>query len=150
MINPSEFQEEELTSTLTKLHAYIADESQLRKDIQSHFEANTKQKKAYLDLKELRQFLTQFFAEYRIRAPLTDEFIDATFREIDANHDNKIQLEELQAFAKKSVGTLVVQFENALEMQQAARRGADQGKRGEWIGMAKQLKIKVEMQERRA
>ena len=69
--------------------------------------------------------MTQFFAEYRIRAPLTDEFIDATFREIDANHDNKIQLEELQAFAKKSVGTLVVQFENALEMQQAARRGAD-------------------------
>ncbi len=46
-------------------------------------------------MKELRQFLTKFFAEYRIRAPLTDEFIDATFREIDMNHDNKIQPEEL-------------------------------------------------------
>ena len=58
MINPAEFQEEELTSTLTKLHAYKADESQLRKDIQRHFEANKKQKQPYLDLKELRQFLT--------------------------------------------------------------------------------------------
>ena len=45
---------------------------------------------------------------------------------------------------------MVVQFENALEMQQAARRGTDQGRRGEWVGRAKQLKIRIEMQERRA
>lgn len=95
MINPAEFSEEELTSTLTRLHAYVEDEKQLRIDIKGHFDANNKSKKPYLDMKELRQFLTKFFAEYRIRAPLTDEFIDATFREIDMNHDNKIQPEEL-------------------------------------------------------
>ena len=70
-----------------------------------------------LDRKELRQFLSSFFSTYRIRAPLTDEFIDATFREIDQNHDNLIQPEELHAFAKKFIGTLIVQFKNALEMK---------------------------------
>ena len=63
-----------------------------------------------LDRKELRQFLSTFFTTYRIRAPLTDEFIDATFREIDTNHDNSIEPNELHAFAKKFIKTLIVQF----------------------------------------
>jgi len=39
--------------------------------------------------------------------------VDATFREIDQNRDNKIQPEELHAFASQFVKVLIVEFEKA-------------------------------------
>ena len=57
--------------------------------------------------------MTEFFKSYKIHAPLTDEYVDAVFREIDANHDNKIQPEELHAFASKFIGVLITEFEKA-------------------------------------
>ena len=68
---------------------------------------------AFLDRRELRQFLNNFFGGYHIRVPITDEYVDAVFRSIDSNHDNKIQPEELTAFAKVFIGSLVTEFTNA-------------------------------------
>ena len=45
--------------------------------------------------------------------PVTDEYVDAVFRSIDSNHDNKIQPDELINFAKVFIGSLVTEFTNA-------------------------------------
>jgi hypothetical protein len=45
---------------------------------------------------------------------VTDEYVDAVFREIDANRDNKIQVEELQGFATIFVKRMIKLFNAAL------------------------------------
>ena len=49
--------------------------------------------------------------------PLTNEYVDATFREIDVNKDNKIQPEELHGFASKFVKVLIIEFKKAKAKQ---------------------------------
>jgi len=66
-----------------------------------------------LDRRELRQFLGNFFGSYHIRVPITDEYVDAVFRSIDTNHDNKVQPDELINFAKVFIGSLVGEFTTA-------------------------------------
>ena len=51
--------------------------------------------------------------------PLTDEYVDATFREIDSNRDNKIQPNELHDFASKFVKVLIVEFTKVQQQAQA-------------------------------
>jgi len=75
-----------------------------------------------LDQKELRHFLESFFTTYHIRAPLTDEYVDATFREIDVNKDNKIQPEELHAYASRFVKVLIIEFKKAANRQAQAEQ----------------------------
>ena len=86
----------------------------LDEQITNYFKEYDSDENACLDRRELRLFLTQFFGQYHIRAPVTDEYVDAIFREIDANRDNKIQLEELQAFATMFVKKLIKLFTAAL------------------------------------
>ena len=59
---------------------------------------------------------------------MTDEYIDATFREIDTNHDNKIQPDELLAFAKQFVKVLIVEFEKAAATAATAASGEEEKK----------------------
>lgn len=66
-----------------------------------------------LDRRELRQFLTSFFGQYHIRLPITDEYVDAVFRQIDMNHDNIIQIDELMAFAQAYIAQLKQAFDAA-------------------------------------
>ena len=73
-----------------------------------------------MDRRELRQFLSDFFGSYHIRVPITDEYVDALFRTIDKNHDNKIQPEELVNFAKLFIGNLVNEFTGAAERMAGA------------------------------
>ena len=47
--------------------------------------------------------------------PITDEYVDALFRSIDTNHDNKIQPDELVNFAKLFIGNLVQEFTAAAQ-----------------------------------
>ena len=63
--------------------------------------------------------MTNFFQTYHIRAPITDEYVDATFREIDANKDNKIQPEELHAYASKFVKVLIIEFRKGVQRKAA-------------------------------
>ena len=83
--------------------------------MQKYFVEFDKDQNGWLDRKELREFLRQFFNSYKIHFPITDEYVDAVFREIDVNRDNKIQTNELEAYAMHFVNTLLPQYENALK-----------------------------------
>ena len=58
--------------------------------------------------------MKQFFTIYKIHFPITDEYVDAVFIEIDANRDNKIQPNELEAFSLHFVNQLIPNYEKAL------------------------------------
>ena len=47
-----------------------------------------------------------FFEEFEIKLPITDEFVDATFRELDQDKNNAIEEEELQAYANHFMATM--------------------------------------------
>lgn len=110
MINPADFQPGELEATVAKLQAFKADDSQLAEQVQKYFNTYDNDGNAHLDRCELRQFLHDFFTEYHMHVPITDEYVDAVFRSIDKNHDNKIQPEELIEFAKTFINRLIVDF----------------------------------------
>ena len=135
MINPADFKDGELNIALSQLYSFNEEEQLLKEQLNNYFLEFDDDKNGYLDRKELRLFLNNFFGTYHIRAPLTDEFVDATFRQIDKNHDNKIQPEELLTFAKQFIKKLVVQFENAVEMKNQSKDPIQ--KRGKWMGQAK-------------
>jgi len=63
-------------------------------------------KNGHLDRKELRQFMAKFFEKFGINLPLTDEYVDATFRELDADHSNTIEKEEIMTYAKTFMASL--------------------------------------------
>ena len=114
MINPAEFKEGELHTILEKLRDYNSNSDHLKDLLGKYFEQFDEDKNGFLDRKELRHFLTQFFATYHLHVPMTDEFVDSVFRGIDVNHDNKIQPEELLAYSVHFVKELVVVFEKAV------------------------------------
>ena len=66
--------------------------------------------------------------------PVTDEYVDALFRTIDTNHDNKIQPDELTSFAKLFIGNLVNEFTAAAATMQSAAGGqaAAEEEKKEW------------------
>jgi len=51
---------------------------------------------------------------YKIHFPVTDEYVDAVFREIDKDRDNKIQPKELEEYAMHFVNQLIPAYEGAL------------------------------------
>ena len=85
-----------------------------------HFLEHDADDNAYLDKIELRQFLRNFFGSYRIRVPITDEYVDDVFISTDSNNDNKIQADELIAFVTVFIAKLVQEFAIA---EQAAEFG---------------------------
>ena len=99
MINPTEFAPGELDKALAQLVEFSQDDAKLTQTLQKYFEEFDSDSNDHLDRKELRLFLESFFKTYHIHVPLTDEYVDATFREIDKNRDNKIQPDELHDFA---------------------------------------------------
>ena len=72
-----------------------------------YFTEFDKDANGFLDRRELRHFLQTFFTTYKIHLPVTDEYVDAVFREIDLNKDNKIQPEELEQYALHFVNQLL-------------------------------------------
>ena len=113
MIKPEDFKEGELATILAKLRDYNEHPEHLQESIHKYFEEFDSDKNGYLDRKELRHFLTEFFKSYHLHVPLTDEYVDSAFRHIDANHDNKVQPEELAAFSQSFVKELITTFEAA-------------------------------------
>lgn len=110
MINPADFSQGELETDLVKLQGFQTDPAQLTEEVQKYFNEYDTDGNAWLDRGELRKFLTSFFTTYHIRFPVTDEYVDAVFRQIDTNHDNKIQQDEMIAFANAFIGRLVQEF----------------------------------------
>ena len=115
MIDPTEFAPGELDKALGQLVEFDQDDAKLTETLKQYFAEFDSDSNDHLDRKELRLFLESFFKTYHIHVPLTDEYVDATFREIDANRDNKIQPEELHAFASQFIKVLVVAFTKAKE-----------------------------------
>ena len=113
MINPADFGEGEFEAAKAQLHTFQQNEEQLSEEVMKYFNQYDTDGNAWLDRRELRQFLVNFFGSYHIRVPITDEYVDAVFRSIDQNHDNKLQPEELLAFAKAFIGRLVTEFDQA-------------------------------------
>jgi len=50
--------------------------------------------------------LCAFFEEFNIKLPITDEFVDATFRELDQDKNNSIELEEIKAYSAHFMTTM--------------------------------------------
>ena len=103
-----------MAKAVQTLKDFDSDDAALTEQLQKYFSEFDSDSNEWLDRGELRKFLTSFFQQYHIHAPLTDEFVDATFREIDTNHDNKIQPAELHAFASKFIKVLIAEFEKVM------------------------------------
>ena len=114
MIKAEEFTTEELTGIVQKLNDFKEVADHLKKEVDTYFETFDKDNNGYLDRRELRQFLHEFFHSYKIHFPVTDEYVDAVFREIDLNRDNKIQPGELEQYALHFVNTVLPHYEQAL------------------------------------
>lgn len=97
------------------------DKALLAQEVRNSFSAYDKDQSEFLDRRELRQFLKDFFGSYHVHIPVTDEYVDGVFRSIDRNHDNKLQPEELIAFSEVFIGKLVALF---IEAANAADSGA--------------------------
>jgi Ca2+-binding EF-hand superfamily protein len=80
----------------------------LDEQIQKYFTEFDEDTNGFLDRRELRHFLVKFFQLYKIHFPITDEFVDGLFRQIDANHDNKIQPDELEQFAMNCISSQIL------------------------------------------
>lgn len=96
MIKPEEFTVEELNVIVQKLTDFKNVTDHLKEEVDKYFAQFDKDGNGWLDRKELREFLQQFFVIYKIHFPVTDEYVDSVFREIDLNRDNKIQTNELE------------------------------------------------------
>lgn len=95
MFGQNQFTPEQLAETKATVQQYAEDKAKLQEQINQYFEEFDKDNSEYLDRRELRHFLTFTFEKWHIRLPITDEFVDGLFREIDANKDNKLQKDEL-------------------------------------------------------
>ena len=95
MINPKEFQEGQLQRIVHKLLTFKEHPEQMKKQIADYFEEFDEDMSGGLDVRELRNFLISFFKQYKIRVPLTREFIDTTFMDIDKDGDGFVDLQEL-------------------------------------------------------
>ena len=102
-INAEDFTKDELVSIISTLKDFQNEEEHLKKKVDEYFVEFDKDANGFLDRRELRHFLITFFTSFKIHLPVTDEYVDAVFREIDLNKDNKIQAEELEAYARHFV-----------------------------------------------
>ncbi|CDW82598.1 calmodulin [Stylonychia lemnae] len=118
MIKAEEFTAEELQAIIQQLGDFKDQQTHLQEQVGSYFQNFDKDSNGFLDRKELREFLTNFFTQYKIHFPVTDEYVDAVFREIDLNRDNKIQPNELESYALHFVNTILPHYEQALSTKQ--------------------------------
>ena len=112
-IKAEDFTKEELQAVLQQLNDFKTAPEQLKEQVQKYFGEFDKDGNGFLDRRELRHFLNAFFTQYKIHFPITDEYVDAIFREIDKNRDNKIQKEELELYANHFVHQLIPLYEKA-------------------------------------
>ena len=52
----------------------------LNQEVTKYFLQFDKDSSGFLDRKEMKEFLTQFFKQYKIHFPITIEYVDAVFR----------------------------------------------------------------------
>ena len=92
MINPKDFKEGQLQRIVCKLESYQDHPDVLEKQVEAYFIEFDEDESGALDRNELKNFLMAFFLQYKIRVPLTEEFVDTTFDDIDADGDGAVDL----------------------------------------------------------
>lgn len=114
-IKGEDFTKDEAEKILETLMSFRDTKDHLSEQIQKYFQEFDHDKNGVLDKKELRHFLNNFFKTYKIHLPVTDEYVDAVFRDIDANRDNKIQPVELEQYAMHFVNQLIPEYERIVK-----------------------------------
>ena len=110
-IKGEEFTKDEVENILKHLSDFRDVKDHLSEQVQKYFQEFDTDSNGYLDKRELRKFLEKFFSTYKIHFPVTDEYVDAVFRDIDQNRDNKIQPNELEQYAMHFVNQLIPEYE---------------------------------------
>ena len=115
MINSKSFREGQLLRTITKLQALNDNQDQLQEQVERYFKEFDKDQNGYLDRQELAEFLVQLFKRTKLTIPLSEEFIDTVFEDIDRNNDGRIVITELYPYFTDFLVRLVDLFETTLE-----------------------------------
>ena len=101
---------EQKAEAIAMLKSFVDDKEVLKKAIEDYFAEFDKDGNGYLDRRELRHFLQYFFEKWNVKLPLTDEFVDEVYRQMDVNHDNKLEKHELFDYASKFVDQIYTMF----------------------------------------
>ena len=117
-IKGEEFTKDEVENILKHLSDFRDVKDHLSEQVQKYFQEFDTDSNGYLDKRELRKFLEKFFSTYKIHFPVTDEYVDAVFRDIDQNRDNKIQPNELEQYAMHFVNQLIPEYERISKEKQ--------------------------------
>ena len=94
-MNPAHLSEAQRAKVTEKLVHFKNTEGALVGAVHEYFSKYDSDGNGHIARKELRNFLIAFFEEFEIKLPITDEFVDATFRELDQDRNNAIEEEEL-------------------------------------------------------
>ena len=114
MINSKDFTEGQLLRVTMKLQAYIDQPERLQTQVEDYFKEYDVDKSGNLDRRELKSFLIDFFKLYKIRLPITEEFVDTQFDKIDADGDGFVNMDELKSYLTDFLKTLLLLFNEAI------------------------------------
>ena len=114
-VNSADFSKEDLENTVNTLKNLQG--GNLKEQVTKYFEEFDTDKNGHLDRAEWPEFLKKFFATYKIETPLTEEYVERAFNDIDLNKDNLVQPDELEAFTQHYVKEILPQFETALSQK---------------------------------
>ena len=106
MFKFKEIKDEQLEEIIAQLEFSKSAEG-LAKEADEIFVAYDKDKNGVLDRKEMRNFMGNMTKEWKLVFPMTDEFLDDLFRDIDKDHSNTISKEELKVYLSKYAHVLL-------------------------------------------
>ena len=118
MIKFAELKDEEIKKIVATAEL-AKEEVGLNKLVAEIFEEFDKDKNGFLDRKEIRSFFNKIFKEWKLIFPMTDEFLDDLFRDIDKDHNNKISPDEMKVYLAKYLSHLVPVLTKELEARAA-------------------------------
>ena len=114
MIKFSGLKDEEIKKIIATAEL-AKEESGINKLVAEIFEEFDKDKNGVLDRKEIRSFFSKIFKEWKLTIPMTDEFLDDLFRDIDKDHNNKISPDEMKLYLQAYLSHLVPVLAKELE-----------------------------------
>ena len=117
MIKFAEVKDEDLKSIIATLEVtkVVGGFDKLVVEVFKEFDTD---KNGVLDRKEMRTFFGKIFTEWKVMIPMSDEFLDDLFRDIDKDHSNSISPGELKLYLTKYVHFLLPAFQAELAKRQ--------------------------------
>jgi len=85
----------------------------LNSQLEEYFKEFDADLSGYLDRAELSNLLREFFARNKLLVPITDDFVNDVFLDLDTNHNGKVEIEELINFFGPFNQTLIRMFKSA-------------------------------------